>query len=113
MSRWRADDGQAAVELVSLLPLAALLLAVVWQATIAGHAVWAAGAAARAGARAAATGADVQAAARSRLPEELERDLAVRDDGTGTVEVAVPVPTLPVLPELGRITATAHFAPQR
>ena len=100
------------MELVSLLPLAALLVALVWQAALAAHAHWAAGAAARAGARAAAVGADVTAAARDRLPDDLERSLTVRDQGDATVEVALSVPTLPGLPRLGRVTATAHFAPQ-
>jgi hypothetical protein len=108
----RGEDGQASVELVSLLPLAAVLLAVAWQAVLAGHAVWATGAAARAAARAAATGGDIRAAARARLDDDLEPGLAVRDAGGGTVEVGVRVPSLPGLPRLGRITATAHFAPQ-
>ena len=101
------------MELVSLLPLAALLLAVVWQAAVAGHATWAAGSAARAAARASATGTDVRAAARARLPDRLERGLAVRDEGEGTVEVAVRVPAVLGLPPLGRVTASAHFAPQQ
>jgi hypothetical protein len=113
VSRWRTHDGQAAVELVSLLPLAVLLLLLAWQAALAGHAAWAAGAAARAGARAAATGADVGAAARGRVPDGLERGLAVHDEGDGTVEVGVRIPTLPGVPGLGRFTATAYFAPQR
>ena len=101
------------MELVSLLPLAALLLALAWQGALAAHASWAAGTAARAGARAAAIGANATAAARERLPDGLERGLTVRDKGDATVEVALVVPTLPGLPRLGRVTATAHFAPQR
>ena len=101
------------MELVSLLPLVALLLALAWQGALAAHASWAAGAAARAGARAAAIGANATAAARERLPDGLERGLTVRDKGDATVEVALVVPTLPGLPRLGRVTATAHFAPQR
>ena len=96
-----------------LLPLAALLIALAWQAALAAHAQWAVGAAARAGARAAAIGGDVTAAARSRLPDGLERELAGRDRRDGTVEVATAVPTVPGLPSLGTVTATAHFAPQR
>src|SRR5918999_264397 len=52
MRAWRRTDGQAAAELVALLPLAALLLAGAWQLVVAGHAAWAAGAAARAAGRA-------------------------------------------------------------
>jgi hypothetical protein len=109
----RRDDGQAAVELVALLPLAVLLMAGVWQLAIAGHTVWAAGAAARAAARAAAVGADPHAAARGRLPGSLERGLRVRDAGNGSVHVAVRVPVVLGLPRLGRVSATAHFRPQR
>ena len=81
------------MELVSLLPLVALLLALAWQGALAAHASWAAGTAARAGARAAAIGADATAAARQRLPDGLERGLTVRDKGDATVEVALVVPT--------------------
>ena len=96
-----------------LLPLAALLLAIVWQTVVAGHAAWAANGAAQAGARAAATGADAQAAARARLDDTLERGLDVHDEGDGTVEVAVRIPAVLGLPRLGSVTATAHFAPQQ
>jgi hypothetical protein len=98
---------------VCLLPLAAALLAAAWQAAVAGHAAWAAGTAAGAAARAAAVGTDVREAASSRLPDRLERGLAVRDEGSGTVEVAVRIPTVLGLPPLGRVSATAHFRPQR
>ena len=96
-----------------LLPLAVLVLAIVWQMAVAGHAAWAANGAAQAGARAAATGADPRAAARARLDDALERGLAVRDEGDGTVEVAVRIPAVLGLPWLGSVTATAHFAPQQ
>jgi hypothetical protein len=109
----RRDDGQAAVELVALLPLAALLIAGAWQLTVAGHTLWAAGAAARAAARAAAVGADPRAAARGRLPGVMERGLRVRDGGDGTVRVAVRIPAVLGLPRLGRVSATAHFRSQR
>jgi hypothetical protein len=68
MLAWRRTDGQAAAELVALLPLGALLLAGAWQLVVAGHASWSAGAAARAAARASALGADAGAAARAELP---------------------------------------------
>jgi hypothetical protein len=110
---WRRSDGQAAVELVALLPLAALLLASAWQLAIAGHAYWAAGAAARAGARAAAIGGDPRAAARARLAGALKRGLRVRDAGDGTVRVAVAIPPVLGLPPLGSVSASAHFRPQR
>ena len=109
----RGDDGQAAVELVALLPLAALLLAGTWQLAIAGHATWAAGAAARAAARATAVGEDARAAARRQLPGALSHDVHVEDRGDGTVAVRVRIPPVLGLPVLGHTTATAHFRPQR
>src|SRR5215207_2726750 len=108
MATWRRADGQAAAELVALLPLAALLLAGAWQLAVAGHAVWAADAAARAAARAAAVGEDARAAARRELPGRLGRDVRVSDRGDGTVEVAVRIPPVLGLRMLGHATATAH-----
>ncbi|HWM10907.1 MAG TPA: TadE/TadG family type IV pilus assembly protein [Solirubrobacteraceae bacterium] len=107
-----AGDGQAAVEVVALLPVLAVLLAGAWQAVLAGHAVWAANAAARAAARAHAVGADPRAAARSRLPSSLERGLRVSTERDGDVRVTVRIPSLPGLPSPGRANAGAHFEPQ-
>ena len=108
-----SERGQAAVELLALLPLAALLVAGAWQLALAGHAVWAAGTAARAAARAAAVGADTRAAARAALPDGLSRDLRVRDSGDGTVHVTLRIPPALGLPPLGHASATAHFEVQR
>jgi hypothetical protein len=106
------EDGQAAVELVAVLPLLAALLALAWQVVIAGHAAWAVTAAARAAARAAAIGADPRAAARAHLPEALERGLRIVDAAPGEVDVSTEVPRiLPALP-VGRVHATSHFRPQ-
>ena len=113
MRSWRRNEGQAAAELVALLPLVALLLAAAWQLVIAGHAAWAAGTAARAAARAAAVGADARSAARAQLPAALERGLRVRDRGSGTVEVTLRVPPVLGLRLLGHTTATGHFPLQR
>ncbi len=110
---WRRSDGQAAVELVGVLPFACLVCAVVWQLALAGHAAWAAGAAARAAARASAIGLDAEAAARGALPSSLERRLRVRAAAPGSVEVAVRIPAVGggVLP-VGSVRAGARFAPQ-
>ena len=113
MRSWRRTEGQAAVELVALLPLAALLLAGAWGLVIAGHAAWAAGSAARAAARAAALGADAHAAARDQLPAGLEHGLRVRERESGTVEVRLRIPPVLGLRLLGHTTASAHFPPQR
>jgi hypothetical protein len=113
MRAWRRTDGQAAAELVALLPLAALLVAGAWQLVVAGHAAWAAGAAAQAAARASAVGADARAAARKEVSAGLQHGLRVRDRGSGTVEVTLRIPPVLGLPVLGHTTATAHFRPQR
>jgi hypothetical protein len=110
---WRRSEGQAAAELVALLPVAALLLAGAWQLAVVGHAAWAAGAAARAAARAAAVGSDPRPAARAQLSGGLARGLRVHDRGGGSVAVTVAIPRILGLPHLGRTTATAHFRPQR
>ena len=54
MAAWRREVGQASVETVALLPLVVLVGALLWQAVVAGQALWLSGAAARAAARAAA-----------------------------------------------------------
>jgi hypothetical protein len=108
----RSARGQATVELVALLPLVVVLLAGVWQAALAGHAVWAATAAARAAARAHAVGADPRQAARTHLPAALERGLRVNAGTDGDVRVTVRIPALPGLPSPGSTEAVAHFEPQ-
>jgi hypothetical protein len=106
------QSGQASVELVALLPLIAALLALAWQLVLAGHAEWAAGAAARAAARAHAVGGDPRAAARGHLPHRLERDLRLKVHPGGTVEVSLPIPAVLAAVRLGRAEASAHFVPQ-
>src|SRR4051794_36610482 len=108
-----AQDGQATVELVALLPLVALLALLLWQAAVAGQAIWLAGTAARAAARAAAVGASPRSAAGGVLPDRLERGLRVhaRDDGSVALSLGVPLVT-----GGGRLTtvgASARFARQK
>jgi hypothetical protein len=112
LARPSAVAGQAAVELVALLPLIALVLALAYQALLAGQAAWEARVAARAAARANAVGAGAEAAARAHLPSGLERGLQVRATSAGDVRISIEVPrVLPAL-SLGRVAATAHFRPQ-
>lgn len=107
----RLQSGQAAAELVAVLPWLAVLLALAWQLVLAGHAAWAAHAAAHAAARAEAVGGDPRGAARSHLPKSLERGLKVRATDDGRVEVRVRIPAvLPVW--LGSASASAHFESQ-
>ena len=109
----RRESGQAAVELVALLPLLVALCALAWQLVIAGHAVWATHAAARAAARAHAIGLDARSAARARLPGALRDELRVGSEDDGTVRVAVRIPAVLGLFRLGDTSAHAHFEPQR
>jgi len=101
------------VETVALLPLLVLLAAALWQLALAGHAHWAAAGAARAAARASAIGEDARAAARSRLPQSLERGLRVWRRGSGDVALSVRIPGVPGLPSLGRVRASSRFEEQR
>jgi Flp pilus assembly protein TadG len=108
----RSVHGQAAVELVTLLPLILVLLAGATQVVLAGHAWWAASAAAHAAARAHAIGSPELPAARRSLPSSLDDRVAVEDAGDGVaVHLRIPA-VLPGL-DLGTLTARASFAPQR
>jgi len=112
----RSDQrGQAAVELVAILPLLVALFFGLWQVTLLGHASWSAAAAARAAARAQALGLDPRAAARAHLPLGLERGLRVRaSDDSEAVTVSVSVPSvLGGAGRLGRVSSRAAFAGQR
>jgi hypothetical protein len=109
----RSRDGQAAVELVALLPLVGVLVALLWQALLAGEAVWLSGGAARAAARAAAVGGDPARAARGVLPARFERGLQVRRSRDGGVAVAIRIPSLFGGGALASTTARARFEAQR
>jgi hypothetical protein len=88
----RSESGQASVELVALLPLVVVLCALLWQAVVAGQAIWLSGTAARAAARAAALGADAERSARGALPAALRHGLEVQEDGDDGVRVRIAVP---------------------
>jgi hypothetical protein len=101
------------VELVVLLPVIALVALGAWQVAVAGHAIWAAGAAARAAARAEAVGGDTAEAARRLLPGRVRRTAEVDAAADGEVRVAVPVPAVVGGGALFTTTARARFQPQR
>lgn len=84
--------GQASVELVAVVPFLLLAGLVAWQLALAGHSLWLAASAARTAARADLVGRSAESAARSALPEPLERDLSVARLGEGGVRVSVRVP---------------------
>jgi Flp pilus assembly protein TadG len=112
MPRVREQRGQAAVELVALVPVVAVLAFAAWQVVVAGHAAWVASAAARAAARAVAVGGDPRAAARAALPASLEPGLRVSTTGDGRATVAVGVPLVVGHGRLLTLTDRARFAPQ-
>ncbi|MFL5819186.1 MAG: pilus assembly protein [Solirubrobacteraceae bacterium] len=110
--RATAQGGQAAVELVAVLPFVALLAMLLWQLAVAGQAAWLAGSAARAAARANAVNADATAAARSVLPDRLEQGLRVHGSPDGDVTVTLSVPSVAGTASLGSIEGRARFEPQ-
>lgn len=84
-----------------MVPIALAVVLAVAQFAIAGYALWSAGDAARAGARAANVGGDPERAALSALPEWLERSAEVGEEGPIRVRVEAPallpgVPSIPV-----------------
>jgi hypothetical protein len=97
------EEGTASVELIAVVPFLLLALLVAAQVALAGHSLWSASVAARAGARAALVGEDATAAARRALPPSL-REGAEVDDSDG-VSVRVPVPRL--VPRLPRVLVGA------
>jgi Flp pilus assembly protein TadG len=111
-SALRDARGQASVELVALLPVLLVVVAGLWQLVLVGYAAWGATAAARAAARAHAVGADPARAARAHLASALEHGLRVSPAAGGDVRVAVQVPSVPGLPSVGHVHASAHFEPQ-
>jgi hypothetical protein len=112
MATRAGERGQATVELVGVLPLVVVLGFAVWQAAVAGQALWMAGAAARAAARAAALGADPMTAARAVLPDRLEEGVRVGARDDGGVRVTLRIPAVVGDGALGTTSAGARFVPQ-
>jgi hypothetical protein len=98
------EGGTASVELVAVVPFLLLAVLAAVQIALAGHSLWSASVAARAGARAALVGADATAAARRALPPSLRAGSEVED--SGEVSVRVPVPAF--LPGLPRVMVAAR-----
>jgi len=89
-----------------VVPLLLLAILVAAQIGLAGQALWSAGVAARAGARASLVGGDATAAARQALPSSM-RDGAEVEEGEA-IAVRVDIPRL--LPTLQRLTVSAKAA---
>jgi hypothetical protein len=104
MTRAVDERGQASVELVAAIPLLIALALAVAQLSVAGYALWSAGAAARAGARAGYVGGDAKAAARRSLPAPLRADATIRDGRGLSVRVQAPalLPGVPGVPVTAR-----------
>jgi len=111
MSLVSGSRGQASVEIVALLPLVALVGALLWQGLLVGQAAWLAGSAARSAARAHAIGGDARAAAATVLPRRLRAGLAVRA-GAEEVRVRVRVPAIAGGGSLVAVSARAHLREQ-
>jgi hypothetical protein len=103
------EEGTASVELVAVVPFLLLGVLVAAQIALAGQALWSAGVAARAGARAALVGEGAVAAARSALPPSLREGAKVKEGDGVSVRVEVPR-LLPSLPEL-RVGARSGLEP--
>lgn len=94
----RRERGSVSVELIGALPIVLVATLIAAQVGIAGYALWSAGTASRAGARAVLTGKDPEGAAERSLPGVLRDGLKV--SGRNPVRVGVRIPRLiPLLPE--------------
>jgi hypothetical protein len=102
-SQGHGEEGTASVELIAVIPFLALAVLVAAQIALAGQALWSAGVAARAGARAAVVGGDAERTARRALPASMRAEAKV--EGSDEVEVRVAVPRL--LPALPRVMVGA------
>lgn len=93
------EKGTASVELIAATPFLLLAVLVAAQLGLVGQALWSAGVAARAGARAALVGGDATAAARRALPQSLRTSAEVSEADGVSVRVAIPR-LLPAMPSL-------------
>jgi hypothetical protein len=91
------------VELVAVLPALAVCLVIAGQTVAVGWALWSAGNAARAGARAEEVGSNAESAARHALPGVLRNGAVIRSDDGVRVRVRVPA----LLPGVTLPTVTA------
>jgi pilus assembly protein CpaE len=93
------ERGQASVELIAVIPAVAALLVLALQIAVVGWALWSAEGAARAGARAAVVGGDVDRAARSGLPDSLRGGARISVKNGVRVELTAPAvaPGLPAV----------------
>lgn len=105
-SSFRREGGTASVEMVAVVPFLLLAVLVAAQIGLGGWALWSAGVAARAGARAAAVGGGAEAAARRALPPSMRGGADVSAGDAVSVRVDVPrllsiLPTVTVAARVG------------
>jgi hypothetical protein len=95
----RGEGGTASVELIAVVPFLLLATLVAAQLAATGHALWSAGVAARAGARADLVGGDARKAARRALPAVLHDGARIVAGEGVAVRVVVPrlLPGAPTL----------------
>jgi hypothetical protein len=108
-SRCHGENGTASVELIAAVPFVLFVVAVAAQAALAGHALWSASIAARAGARAALVGGDPERVAKRALPAPLRHGAEIESEDAVSVQVRVPT-FLPSLPSL-RVAASSGLEP--
>ncbi|HEV2814125.1 MAG TPA: TadE/TadG family type IV pilus assembly protein [Solirubrobacteraceae bacterium] len=107
MRRLAGDEGQSAVEMVGLLPVLAVVVLGMWQLGLIGYTYFAAGHAAREGARALATGEEEAEQVREDVPGAWEDGLRCEiGDDRVKVSLAVPV-VLPGVDSPWRIASSA------
>jgi hypothetical protein len=100
------ERGQASIEFVAVVPALVVCVLIAAQLGLAGHALWSAGVAARAGARAEHVGSDGVAAANRALPGVLREDAEISAGPPLRVRVRIPT-LLPGLPPVKVSAATA------
>lgn len=107
-----AERGQASVELVAILPLLVACALIGAQALSAGWALWSAGNAARAGARAEHVGGDAERAARRALPPRLRDEARIAGPDAHRDEIRVNVRAPALIPSLdgGRFEAATKLS---
>jgi hypothetical protein len=98
------EEGTASVELVAVIPFLLIAALAAAQLGLVGQALWSAGIAARAGARADLVGGSATEAARRALPPSLRRGAVVHE--RDHVSIRAPVPR--ILPFLPRIAVGAR-----
>ncbi|MFL5871187.1 MAG: TadE/TadG family type IV pilus assembly protein [Solirubrobacterales bacterium] len=106
----RSESGQSAAELVAVVPILIVVTLALAQLAIAGYALWTAGSAARAAARAEEVGGDPHAAAHSAVPNWLERRMEVETGDRVEVRLAAPavLPGTPAIP----VSAATTLGPE-